>query len=257
MKNSLLWLAFIAVVLGLVAFLNLRQQGREELAVSGGPVVQSSEAAIRHPIAAPTEMAEPLPELDASDGAVRERFAALLEQQEFARLIRFDRLIRRLVVTVDNLDRPELPQKLLPLRNPAGSFLVRGAEDQLTLSSDNTKRYAPYVRLAEAVDSQTLVGAYTRFYPLFQQAYVDLGYPAGYFNDRLIEILDHLLATPAVREPVRLTQPKVAYLFADPTLEKLSAGQKLLIRIGPENSAKIRVKLLELRRALTNLPPQR
>ena len=37
---------------------------------------------------------------------------------------------------------------------------------------------------------------YERLYPLFQQAYEDLGYPGKYFNDRLVEVIDHLLQTP-------------------------------------------------------------
>ena len=41
------------------------------------------------------------------------------------------------------------------------------------------------------------------------------------------------------------------YTFADPTLEALPAGQKLLIRMGPENAAAIEAKLTELRAAVT------
>jgi hypothetical protein len=37
------------------------------------------------------------------------------------------------------------------------------------------------------------------------------------------------------------------YQFADPKLEELSAGQKLLLRMGPANAAIIKVKLHELR----------
>jgi hypothetical protein len=40
------------------------------------------------------------------------------------------------------------------------------------------------------------------------------------------------------------------YEFADPELEALSAGQKVLIRIGPENAALIKAKLRDLRREL-------
>ena len=66
---------------------------------------------------------------------------------------------------------------------------------------------------------------YRHFYPLFQQAYVDLGYPDGYFNDRLVEVIDHLLATPDVAGPIKLTQPSVFYQYADPSIEERSAGR--------------------------------
>jgi hypothetical protein len=93
-----------------------------------------------------------------------------------------------------------------------------------------------------------LVGIYRHYYPLFQQAYTDLGYPDGYFNNRLVEVIDHLLATPDVTGPIRLSQPGVLYEFADPSLEQLSAGQKLFLRMGSENAAALKLKLRELRR---------
>jgi hypothetical protein len=50
---------------------------------------------------------------------------------------------------------------------------------------------------------------------------------------------------------VQLVQPSVFYKYADPRLESLSSGQKILLRIGNDNAAKIKAKLRELREALT------
>jgi hypothetical protein len=66
----------------------------------------------------------------------------------------------------------------------------------------------------------------------------------------LIEVIDHLLATPEVRDPVRLVQPRVMYEYADPQLQALSAGQKVLIRMGAANAAVVKTKLRELRTEL-------
>ena len=95
------------------------------------------------------------------------------------------------------------------------------------------------------------------YYPLFQQSYRELGYPDGYFNDRLVVVIDHLLATPDLPQPPALTQSKVMYEYADPALESRSAGQKLLLRSGPDNEAAIKAKLREIRAALTSekIPP--
>ena len=45
--------------------------------------------------------------------------------------------------------------------------------------------------------------------------------------------------------------------FANPELEALSAGQKIMVRMGGENASQIRIKLRELRRLLTGVvtPP--
>ena len=40
-----------------------------------------------------------------------------------------------------------------------------------------------------------------------------------------------------VEGPIELQQPKVLYTFADPDLEALSSGQKIMVRIGLENEA--------------------
>ena len=46
------------------------------------------------------------------------------------------------------------------------------------------------------------------------------------------------------------------YTYADPALEARPAGQKLLIRMGPENAAAIKAKLTELRAVITAAPPK-
>jgi hypothetical protein len=114
-------------------------------------------------------------------------------------------------------------------------------------------RYTPYVKIAEAVDAKKLVGLYVRLYPLFQESYEKLGYPKKYFNDRLIVVLDNLLAAPNIKEPVKLVQPNVFYLYADPDLEKRSIGQRILMRTGSKNEAKIKAKLREINRTAAHM----
>jgi hypothetical protein len=58
------------------------------------------------------------------------------------------------------------------------------------------------------------------------------------------------LAAPDIKEPVKLIQPKIVYLYADPNLEGRSTGQKILMRIGSDNEAKVKTKLQEIRQEL-------
>jgi hypothetical protein len=108
--------------------------------------------------------------------------------------------------------------------------------------------------MVTGADHDELIATYRRFYPLMQEAFAQLGYPDGYFNDRVIAVIDHLLATPEPEEPIRLVQPHVLYKFADPELEALSSGQKLLIRMGPDHAARIRDFLTELRTHIAQPP---
>ena len=201
---------------------------------------------IQYPIAEPSE-AKPLPALGESDAAMQEALAGLFGKKTLVDFLYLDRIIRRVVATVDNLPREKVSQRLIPVKPVPGIFLVTEKDDIFVINPANYSRYALYVRVAETVSVKKLVAVYIHFYPLFQQAYKELGYPTGYFNDRLVEVIDHMLAAPEVEGPVKLTLPSVMYHFADPGLESLSAGHKIMLRMGSANAARIKKKLKELR----------
>ncbi len=73
------------------------------------------------------------------------------------------------------------------------------------IDADNGLRYAPFVQFIESIDSARAVALYRWMYPLFQQSFQELGYPNAYFNDRLVQVIDHLLQTPVPPEPVAVT----------------------------------------------------
>jgi len=162
-----------------------------------------------------------------------------------------DDLARRFVATVDNLPRATVASRVMAVRPADGSFAVDSGNDRATIGRGNAPRYAPYVKALQALDTKALVALYVRHYPAFQKAYRDLGYPNGYFNDRLVDVIDHLLAAPDATEPAALVQPRILYEYANPDYEARSAGQKAMLRLGPENEAAAKAKLRELRRALT------
>ncbi len=216
----------------------------------------SAEPQIRFPVA-PQPKEKPLPALEVSDAMIRNALGELLSDKMLMDLFQLQDFVRRVVATVDNLPRKKLALRLMPVKQAGGKFLASGKDESLAIAADNAARYARYLRLADAVDTRKLVALYIHFYPLFQQAYQELGYPKGYFNDRLVEVIDHLLAAPEVRAPVKLVQPKIFYLFADPELEARSAGQKILMRVGSENAALIKAKLRDIRSELTHQVPKR
>ena len=191
--------------------------------------------------------AQPLPKLGESDPALRESIFRLIDPAAVAKFFFLEEIVRRTVATVDALPHETLARRIDPVKPIGGAFLTVGKDDTLSIGPKNYARYVPFVKMAEAIDRPKLVAAYVHFYPLFQQAYVDLGYPNGYFNDRLVEVIDHLLASPEAKEPVLLVTPHVLYEFADVDLEALSSGQKIMVRIGAENAARLKAKLRELR----------
>ncbi len=199
------------------------------------------------------EVPAPLPLLDESDNAIA---ASIKQLTDIAGLFSFESFIRHFVVTIDNMTNQKLPQRyVFTQRVPATFTVIKQDVDTALLDEKNFKRYESFVSMAEYIDTRKLVVQYIRFYPLFQEAYEELGYPGRYFNDRFIQVIDHLLKAPEVNGPIELVRPKVFWLFANPELESLSAGQKILVRIGPENAGRVKAKLKELRRLLTTFSP--
>ena len=195
---------------------------------------------------------EILSDLQNSNFSLQEVLQKLDPEGTFLQMLVMDNLIPRLVVTIDNLPLKKLPQAHLPLKSPKGRFLVSGTTDAPQTSSRNYKRYELYIKLLESFDPEFIVILYGHYYPLFQKAYKQLGYRNAYFNDRLIQVLDHLQNTPNPAEPMPLSQPSVFYTYADPTLEKLSSGQKILLRIGAENRKRVLKIFAEYRQKLVN-----
>jgi len=261
MKNAM-WVVVVLVLGGIAAGYYYWQM---QQVASTPPVAEAPppppppkpEPQIRHPIQPPaTPDEKPLPALGESDAAMAQTLTDFFGEKRVIDFFELKDIVRRFVVTVDNLPRKKVPMRYRLFRPVAGQFQVAGTDRDLTLKPENYRRYTPYVLLAQAVDVKTLVATYVHFYPLFQEEYKELGYPKGYFNDRLVEAIDDMLAAPEVKEPIRLERPNVLYQFYDPDLEALSAGQKILIRMGPENAARIKARLRALRHELTGQVPE-
>ena len=220
------------------------------------PPAAVAEPEIRYPLPDSAEKEKPLPPLAKSDPTVLAALADLFGQKTVKQLFQPQEVVRRIVVTVDNLPRKIVSAQLLPTTRPAGKLRTEGKGETLVLAEENYSRYTPFVRVAEMVDAKAFAAAYTKLYPLFQQAYRELGYPKGYFNDRLVAVIDHMLQAPKVEGPIALVQPHIFYKFADPELESLSAGHKLMLRIGEANAAKVKAKLREIRSELTRAAPK-
>ncbi len=250
-KKWLWWGIPIVVAAGLVAALHYGRKHREEppaqQQVHTEPAAAAPAASENYPIEPATADAAPLPELADSDAALHESLNGVFGRTLDEFLVPKE-IVRHLVVTIDNLTRKKTSVQMWPVKPTGGQPVVNGSDQQLTLSKDNFARYEPLMKVVRNTDTRQVAALYKRFYPLFQQAYAELGYPDGYFNNRLVAVIDHLLETPEPQGPIELVQPSVFYQFADPTLEERSAGQKLLIRMGPDNAATIKIKLRELRR---------
>ena len=276
MNRNIRWwpalVVLVAVAAGLYLYRTRSQPPVEPPSEPSSPPEATSAGAIRHPIGEIGPGAtgegvaqEELPPLDSSDAVVEAAVKGLVGAGSVLDLVGSGDYIRKVVVTVDNLPRDRASSRLWPVPPTPGRFTVRVEGDRTYLSAENFQRYSPFVTLATSVDVEKLVALYVRYYPLFQQAYESLGYPGRYFNDRVVDVIDHLLATPDPGDTIELVlppqdpsvevaRPWVLYGYADPALQSLSAGQKILIRMGSENARGVKATLRELRKRLAATP---
>ena len=250
--------AVVGLSIGAVVYVSKRG---DKAAAPGNPVVAApstpaipEEPAIKHPLPE-ADMEQALPSLDDSDGSMQNAIEGLIGKSAVEQFVVSKDLVRHIVVTVDNLTTEKVAERIRPIKSMPGKFAAGGSEDALVLDPANYQRYETLVKLVASTDTAQLIATYKRHYPLFQEAYANLGHPPQYFNDRLIEVIDHLLETPEPEGPIPLAQPGVQYEFADPKLESRSAGQKALIRMGRDNAMAIKEKLRELRSQLAAQRP--
>ena len=252
----LLWFAAVLIAGVLTAWLWPSQ--REETVLATAPV-QPASAPQASPPATPATLYPLAPpesplRADEIDGALAE----LLGSKSVATFLQADAFARRVVSTIDNLGRAHAPVAAWPVLPTQGRFTVEERTDGPVIAAENAARYTPFVLLAGTLEVERTVRLYRRMYPLLQQSYRELGFGDRYLNDRVVEVIDLLLAAPEPAEPPRLqltevkgpvvsTRPWVRYEYVDPQLESLTAGQKILVRVGPVNERRLKAKLSELR----------
>ncbi|AMO23013.1 DUF3014 domain-containing protein [Ramlibacter solisilvae] len=261
--KHVLMLAAVVVAFALAAiWWRSQQQGAvaPTQIASGSVPPASAPAAVPSPpvthVIEPPTTAAPMTTADIEPALVE-----LLGRKAVSLFLQTDSFVQGFVATVDNLGRQHAPASKWPVQPTTGRFTVQIQDSETAIAADNSRRYTPFVQLVESVDTGRAVDLYVRLYPLLQQAYEELGYPKRNFNDRLIEVIDQLLATPDAAEPVAVvltevkgpipsTRPWVRYQYADPALESLSAGQKILLRMGAVNERRLKAKLADVRRGL-------
>lgn len=192
----------------------------------------------------------PLPQLNDSDKAVRDAASQLNPAEKWSEWVNTDEAIRKFVVVINNLASGKISTKYIPIPKPTNKFSSSQNGEKKYLDSASFKRYSPYINVFTKIDNDKFSALYQRYSPLMEQAFSELGYTNKSFHDTLMKAFDVLLSAPIVTKDIELIQPSVFYKFADPALENQSDVDKQMVRMGPENTAKLQAKIRELKAAL-------
>ncbi len=189
----------------------------------------------------------PLPDMANSTTAVLDELKAAEQNVE---PISGQQLIRDTVVFVDNLRQGLVIREKAVIAGPTASFRVLEQNGKIYIDPRSYDRYNPMVDWFVSLDTDVLVSMFERYQPLVKQALGEIGYPDQDPNQMLLEAINVLLETPSVGTVIELNDDSVMYRYADPTLEALPAAQKQMLRTGPDNIRRIKLKLEAIQDAL-------
>lgn len=192
------------------------------------------------------EPAIQLPSLNASDGFVFTELRGLSNGAAVVNLLAEDQIVRKFVVFVENISRGDFPQTGLPYKPLGQEMPVRNIDENLFVMEDVAhSRFDSVVNTFVSLDTDASMALYRLLSPLFQQAYAEIGFRDTSFDETLERAINNVLDTTDIEGPYQLVKPSVMYLYADASIENLQEVHKQLIRMGPENTEKLKSKLRE------------
>jgi hypothetical protein len=197
---------------------------------------------------------EPEVTLETSDQKLREILAAVGDSALITRVLVADDLVQRSAGMIDGFSRGLVPRKVIPLKPPKEKFSTFNIDGQTYMDPASYRRYDSYAQAIASLNIDLLVSTFHRYRALLEQAYASLGYSAEDMDNALIRTLDYVLATPEPAQPLAVQRKEAVFQYADPELEQLPPLQKQLLRMGPDNSARIKQQAEALRKRLLELP---
>lgn len=154
--------------------------------------------------------------------------------------------IRKWVMTIDLLADGKIPKRYRPLDFPLEKFKIDQNKNSKVMSATNFSRMNPVIETITATDPEKLSQYYKQWLPLLETAYQELG-KKGSFDQRFKQAITQILASEPLKEKHTLIRPSVVYQFAEKPLEQASDVDKILWRLGPNNSERVQLFLRELR----------
>jgi hypothetical protein len=248
-------LGILAAVAALYYFVFMKKPAAPARAAAA-PAESVAPAEAEKPAAGPEgePLGFPAVALGESDPIVRQFAAALSANPDLAKWLLTKDVIRKFVVSVDNVANGLSPRPHIDFFSPAGGFRVSRTRTGTVIDPASYARYDPVVGVVQSLDATAAARLYRAVDPLLQEAYNELGYPGVDFDDTLVRAMAELLETPVVNGPILLEKKVLSYAMTDETLEALSLAQKQLLRLGPKGVQAVHDKIRELAAALGIAP---
>jgi Protein of unknown function (DUF3014) len=214
------------------------------------PAAATARTATDTPLAPASEPVK-LPPLGQMDIFLRALLGSLSASPELARWLATDDLIRQMAHAIDVVSRGQSPARELGVLRPEGPLQTSGTTRTLSINPASYRRFDGIARAVASLDPTAVAAAYRTIQPRLDEAYRALGRTSLSVDQAVATALQVLIDTPAAADPIRLAPGPGATLgYADPDLQALPAAQKQLIRMGPENAARVKETLRRIKTAI-------
>ena len=202
----------------------------------------------------PSETVEPepveLPILSDSDSFIRGLVVGLSTHPSLSAWLFNEDLIRRFVVTVDNIANGQNPSQHISFMRPTDRFSVRGAEPNRRIDPHSYHRYDTHTQIINSLNAEGVSEIFVLLEPLMGEAYVELGYPETPFKRTLERAIIHLLKVPTVDAPPAVELRATYYDYTNESLGDLTPVQKQFLGMGPDNIRAVKTKLRDIATAI-------
>ncbi|CAB0151580.1 hypothetical protein PSI9734_01954 [Pseudidiomarina piscicola] len=226
------------------------EEPQQELVADPADTVELGEQTPTETEPQPPEPVEPEPELPSLSNSTAAVVADLAAAEQPVEPLQSEQLIRDAVVFLDNIRNGVVVRDAAPVSGPKGRFRVLEQDDKIYIDPRSYDRYNTVVDWFVSLDVDTMTTLLDRYQPLVNEALAEIGYPDAQADRVVLDAIEVLMATPSVGTVIELNDDSVMYRYADPALEALSDAQKQMLRLGPDNMRRVKLKLEALQAAL-------
>lgn len=166
----------------------------------------------------------------------------------------FKHIIRKYLLIMNDISQNQLLYKHRKFLKLPKEIVVKNDSRGLYLAKESYDRFNRLADAIASIDTQKGIDLYITFKPLFEQVYEEFGYPEEYkLEDIFLKAAASVLNAPRQKGRVAVVRHSLRYKFSDKNLEALNDVEKLMLRMGPENTKKIQEKLRQLVAAIVIL----
>ena len=205
------------------------------------PPTFAADAGIAAPIASDAGLPPVLPMAD-GDALLRRLATEGGASPQLLSWLGIDGILRRLAATIWMLARGDNPRSVLGFIELSGTFQVREEGNRVFVSQGSYARYDALSQALTSIDGARIGEYYRQLRPYFDSAFLEISSERR-FDEILSEAISRVLVLPLLEGPIEVQEHGALFRYADPTLESRPAGEKQLLRFGPENLARLQGQL--------------